>query len=453
MKKFMLSVVLILFSNFHDGSCAKLSLQEAIEIALSQNTDIIITQKDEETAEAEYRKSKGENSFSVNASSNLDVNKSEGSHHNKTLSNRISGNLPVYTGGKSSATIKSSEIAIKLAELQTARQCENLKLNVIQAYYEAIRARKLIDINQEAVSNYEAHYTNSNQLYHAGSKPKVDVLRASVELSNAKYSLISAQNDYEIKLSILRNYLNIDRNESLELTDDFLYEQFSIPLMDCIDYAYNHRKDLLIDLYNLKQKELAIKIAKAGFLPNVTLSIGTGLTGNNSTSWDMSADISTGVSANWNIFDSGVTRAQIDEAKIERDKAQLNFNKDKENIDLALRESYYNMRRSENQLNSTYDAVQKAEEDYFIAKEKYRVGEGIFLDVLDAQQSLSESRFNHLTAQYDYLKYKAILENTMGIGLTQNEMVATQSIRQNNIEDINLDSVIEKMERLIKISN
>ena len=442
--------IIFLFLSIQNALCAKLSLQEAINMALSQNTDILITQKNEDTANAELRRAKGENAFSATADSSIDINKTESSPHVKTQSNRISGSFPIYTGGKNEASIKNSEIAIKSYKLQTERQCENLKLNVIQTYDDAIQARETIKIRQEAVDNYEAHYINVDQLYYAGTKARVDVLRASVELSNAKYELISSQNDYELRLANLRNYLNIDRNEPLELTDDFIYNQFSTPLIECIDYAYNHRKDLLVDLYNLQQKELAIKIAKAGFLPSVNFSIGANLTGNNSTSWDMTPDMSTGVSVSWNIFDMGVTRAQIDAAKTERDIAQLNFNKDKENIDLALREHYYNMRRAESQLHSTYDAIKQAEEDYFIAKEKYRVGEGIMLDVLDAQKSLSESRLNYITAQYDYLRYKAALENAMGISLTQNEFEAAYSITSKVLESIDLNNTINNMEKYIK---
>lgn len=450
MKKIISSAIIILFLNAQNGLCAKLSLQEAINIALIQNTDLLITQKNEYIANAEFRKTKGENSFSATTVSNLDINKSESSPYEKSSSNRISGSFPIYTGGKNEASIKNSEISIKSYELQTERQRENLKLNVIQVYYDAIQARETIKIRQEAVDNYEAHYINVDQLYYAGTKARVDVLRASVELSNARYELTSAQNDYELRLATLRNYLNIDRNEPLELTEDFTYKPFSTPLVDCIDYAYNHRKDLLVDLYNLQQKELNIKIAKAGFLPSVNFSMGAGLTGNNSNSWDMKSDMSTSISLNWNIFDMGVTRAQIDAAKAERDIAQLTFNKDKENIDLNIREYYYNMRRAENQLQSITDAIKQAEEDYFIAKEKYRVGEGIMLDVLDAQKSLSESRLNYITAQYDYLRYKAAVENAMGIALTKNELELGYSITSRTLEPIDFKNYINNMEKYIK---
>ena len=431
------------------GACTELSLQNAIDLALSQNTSLRITQKGEESAEAAYRSAKGGNSFSVTASSSLETNKTEGNSHVESSSNRLSASLPLYSGGKNQAAIESSEIGIKSAELKTERQREDLKLNVIQAYYNAVQAKKTIAVRQEAVDNYNAHYTNVNQLYSAGSKARVDVLRASVELSNARYELIHANNVYEVRLATLRDYLNIDRNEPLELTEEFSYNQFAVPLTDCMNYAYGHRKDLLIDLYSLEQKELAVKIAKAGFLPNVNLSLGTQFSGITSPSWDMEPSVSAGVSASWNIFDSGVTRAKVDTAETERDIARLTFDKDREAIDLKLREAYYNMRGAEHQLQSTADAVGQAEEDYYIAREKYRAGEGIMLDVLDAQKSLSEARLNHITAQYDYMRYKAAVENAMGIGLTEGERAAAEQLSQQPMKVLDPSVAVREMEKKI----
>ena len=41
-----------------------------------------------------------------------------------------------------------------------------------------------------------------------------------------------------------------------------------------MDFALANRKELLIDSYQLQQKELAVKNAKAGYLPTVDLSLG-----------------------------------------------------------------------------------------------------------------------------------------------------------------------------------
>ena len=416
------------------GSCAELSLDEAIEMALAQNTALKVTKKGEDTAEAKVRQAKGSNGVSASLSDNLTTRKVEGASGTNTNNLSLSGSLPIYTGGKNQASIKSSEIGVDTARLATERGQENLKFSVIKAYYDVLEAKKTIEVDQESVDNYQAHLTNVQQLYSAGSKAKIDVLRSSVELSNARQTLIKAQNSYEVKLANLRNYLNMDRDEPLTLTTDFFFERFDTPMSDAIAYAYGNRKDLQADAYVVEQRELDIKAAKAGFLPTVSLSVGAGQENAFGSSSSSSNNVSAGLGVSWNIFDSGVTKAKVDEAKIARDVARLNLQKDQETADLTLRTAYYNMREAERRLDSTGDAVGQAEEDYYIAKEKYRAGEGLMLDIIDAQLALSTAQLNHISAQYDYARYKAEVENAMGISLTDKEQAAADRLLADEVK-------------------
>lgn len=421
--------VLLLASWPSAGNCADLSLQQAINMALEQNTSLRITQKAEDKADAQLREAKGNNGVSLSASDSLSISKSSDSDRSSSNSLGMNAKLPIYTGGKNEASIDSSELGLRSAVLTTQRARETLKLDVIRAYYNALEAKKTVAVNQESVDKYQAHYTNVEQLFSAGSKARIDVLRSSVELSNARQNLIRSQNAYEVNLAKLRDLIDMDRGEPLNLTDDFSYTKFDLAMEDCIDYAFRNRKDLMVDRYALEQKELAIKMAKAGYAPSLNLSAGVDLLRSTfEPSSDRSSSWSAGLSANWNLFDSGVTKAQVDAATTERDIAKLTMEKDEEAVDLELREAYYNMREAEKRFASTSDAVHQAEEDYYIASEKYRAGEGIMLDVIDAQEALSTAQFNYISAQYDYVRYKAEVETAMGIGLNDTEQMAARNM-------------------------
>lgn len=408
------------------GMAADLSLQEAIRMALSQNTGLKITQKGEDSAQAALNQARGNNALSVSASDSLTASKENGSSRRDSNSMGIDASFPLYSGGKNQANIHKAELGVKAADLATERSREDLKLNVIKAYYDALEARKTVEVRQETVDKYQEHYTNVSQLYSAGSKARIDVIRSSVELSNARQNLIKSQNSYEVDLAALRNYLNMDRTEPLSLTTDFSYDAFSIDMNDCIHYAWLHRKDLLQDQYKLEQQEQAVKAAKAGNLPSLKVNFGLDQSNTFHPSSSSGHGTSAGVSLNWNLFDSGVTKAEIRSAQTEYDIARLNLLKDKEDVDLAVRQAYYNMREAEKRFNSTKDAVNQAEEDYYIAREKYRAGEGLMLDIIDAQEALSTARLNYISAQYDYARYKASVENAMGISLTPEEKQAAE---------------------------
>jgi len=396
------------------GACASLSLDDAVNMALEQNTSIKITQKGEDTAKANLDAAKGAKGFTVSAETSFSMSDTNEAGRTGSNSNSISASLPIYTGGKNEANIDSSDDALRIAKLTTLRKNENVKLSVIKAYYDVLEAQKTIAVDQESVDNYQAHLTNVEQLYSAGSKAKVEVLRSSVELSNARQTLIKAQNTYEINVSTLKNLIRMNPDEPLTLTNDFYYVAFAQDMQSCLDYAMQNRKDLQGDLLSVDKSEKSVKAAKAGYLPTVSLSL--------SASWDKQAapthddhDYTAGVSANWNVFDSSVTKATVSAAETAVDVARLTLENDQETVNLDVRTAYLNMKEAEKRFVSTQDAIKQAEEDYYIANEKYRAGEGLMLDIIDAQLALSTARLNYISAQYDYARYKATVENTMGI--------------------------------------
>lgn len=410
------------------AEAADLTLAAAIDTALAANTGLRVTRMGERTADAALKQARGKNGVSVSAGDSLRVSKTNGETEQASNGVNISASLPLYSGGANEAGIRSGEIGAAAARLTTERARENLKYEVTAAYYNAVEALKKVGVQREAVANYDAHLNNVAALYGAGAQARIDVLRSSVELSNARQELISAENAYEVNLAALRSLLNIDRGAELHLTTDVSYVPFDKAVQDCIAYAYGNRRDLQVQKDTLAQRELAVGIAQAAKKPTVSLTVGSGITSQFRPHSDTSRDVSASVGVNWNIFDSGVTRAQIDAAEAERDTALLNVRQAEETIDLDLRKAYLNMREAEKRFTATGDVVKQAEEDYFIASERYRAGEGILLDVLDAQLALSKAKQNDISARYDYARYRAQVENLMGTPLTAAEHAAAEGL-------------------------
>lgn len=396
------------------GFCADLSLDQAIDMALSSDYDIKIAQKDKETADVALDGAKGAQKPSLTASSSFGISDIDNRGISRTNSNKISLSMPLYTGGKNELKIDKAKDGITATELNLARTQENTKLSTISAYYDILEAQKVVTVDSETVTNYQEHLVNVQQLYAAGSIAKSDVLSTEVQLVNAEQTLVKAQNTYDVAVSTLKNIIKLKGEEPLNLVDDAKYQIFDEALLDCIKYAKENRKDLMKYQVAIKQAEKDVEIAKSDKKPTVKLSVDN--------SWDKQVlpsddnhSLSAGVSASWNVFDGNVTNSSIKQAEIAVEQAQLNFDKESDAIDLEVRENYLNMREAEKRFNSTQVAINKAEEDYFIAKEKYRAGAGLMLDIIDAQLALTTAKTNYIQAQYDYATYKAKLENVMGM--------------------------------------
>ena len=405
-----------------------LTLAEAIHTALAANTGLRVTQTGERSADAILKQVRGKNSITAEVSDTLRTSKTRDEDAQTSNSLSVSARLPLYSGGANEASIASGEIGTRMARLTTERAREDLKYEVTAAYWDAVEASKKIEVQRDTVNKYDAHLKNVTALYEAGAQAKIDVLRSSVELSNARQELTRAENAYAVNLAALRNLLNISRTEPLTLTSEVAYQPFETTMENCILYANRSRLDLAEERMKVQQKELAVESARAGKKPTVSLTLGTGLSSQFQPRHDTSTDVSASVGVSWNIFDSGVTRAAIEAAEAERDIALLTLKKAEETIDLNLRKAYLNMREAEQRFTATGDAVRQAREDAHIANERYRAGEGILLDIIDAQTALSAAETNAISARYDYARYRAQVENIMGTELTNSERAAAERL-------------------------
>lgn len=405
-----------------------LTLAEAIHTALAANTGLRVTQTGERSADAALKQVRGKNSIAAEVSDTLRTSKIRDEDAQTSNSLSVSARLPLYSGGANEASIASGEIGTRMARLATERAREDLKYEVTAAYWDAVEASKKIEVQRDTVNKYDAHLKNVTALYEAGAQAKIDVLRSSVELSNARQELTRAENAYAVNLAALRNLLNISRTEPLTLTSEVAYQPFETSVENCISYANRSRLDLAEERMKVQQKELAVESARAGKKPTVSLTLGTGLSSQFQPRHDTNTDVSASVGVSWNIFDSGVTRAAIEAAEAERDIALLTLKKAEETIDLNLRKAYLNMREAEQRFTATGDAVRQAREDAHIANERYRAGEGILLDIIDAQTALSAAETNAISARYDYARYRAQVENIMGTELTDSERAAAEGL-------------------------
>ena len=405
-----------------------LTLAEAIHTALAANTGLRVTQTGERSADAILKQVRGKNSIAAEVSDTLRTSKTKDEDAQTSNSLSVSARLPLYSGGANEANIAAGELGARAARLTTERAREDLKYEVTAAYWDAVEASKKIEVQRDTVNKYDAHLKNVTALYEAGAQAKIDVLRSSVELSNARQELTRAENAYAVNLAALRNLLNISRTEPLTLMSEVAYQPFETTMENCILYANRSRLDLAEERMKVQQKELAVESARAGKKPTVSLTLGTGLSSQFQPRHDTNTDVSASVGVSWNIFDSGVTRAAIEAAEAERDIALLTLKKAEETIDLNLRKAYLNMREAEQRFTATGDAVRQAREDAHIANERYRAGEGILLDIIDAQTALSAAETNAISARYDYARYRAQVENIMGTELTNSERAAAERL-------------------------
>jgi len=394
------------------GFAAPLTVEQAVTMALENHLDIKKAINSEKQAEYALQSTQGSKGISIDASNTFYLKRINYPANSSTSAITLS--LPLYSGGKNEGNIAIAKTDVTIAGLSLLKTRQDVKLNTLSAYYDVIEAHKTQAVDQETVDNYVVHLNDVQAQYSAGNVAKSDVLRSEVELADAQQTLIKAKNSSEVAVNAFKNMIRWKSSDAIEFVEEFQYVPFQQTMAECVAMAKEQRPDVKKYQLAIAEAEKNVEVTKADKKPAVSLTAATGWS-SSVLPEDDNKEIYVGVTTSWNLFDSQVTNSKVKKALSAVDTARLELTAQEDSVELAVKEYYLGVREAEKRIETTKFAVHKADEDYFIAEAKYRVGEGVILDVIDAQLALTTAKNNYITAQYDYVTYKAKLENAMGM--------------------------------------
>lgn len=400
----------------------QLDLNDSVQMALENNRTIKQSLTDVDTARwglSQARRTMGPTLSWQTAANRIGgdaYNMAVGAKYDSEFTNALTAGMPLYNP-ELAGTIKSARYGVNAADLALEETKQAIRLQATSDYYQILQCRNLIGVQQDAVDTLQEHLDNVNAQFRVGTVAKSDVLASQVQLANAQQALVNAQNNYDVAVSTLNNVIGLPTDTVLDIHDELRYTKYDISLDGCTQFALENRADGAAADYAVKQAEAGIDTARAGYLPTVNASASKAIGGENAFDDDhTSKDAwSAGISAGWDFFDNGVTSSKVNQAKAKLLKAQEAKAQTDEQIQLDVRTAYLNLQAAERNILTTQVAMARAEEDYKIAQVRYSAGVGTNLDVMDAEEKLTEARTNYYTALYNYNTSKASLDKAMGI--------------------------------------
>lgn len=333
----------------------------------------------------------------------------------RSFSNTGSVSMPIYRGGQLKESRKAARYALSAADLSLENTMQTVRLQATTYYFTVLQYRNLIDVSEEEVLTLQEHLRNVMAQFRVGTVAKIDVLESQVEIANALQSLVNAQNNYDVAVATLNNYIGLPADTLIRPQDALTYRKYDLNLSDCTAYALENRPDAAMADYDVKQAEASKRSAKSGWRPSVDASISKELDTENLFGHKTNDQWSVGLSASWNIFDGGITRAQVNQADAALIRAQEIAAQTREQIQLDVQSAFLDLHAAEKNIATTQASVVLAEESYKIAQVRYAAGVGTNLEVMDASEKLMEARSNYFTSLYNYNVAKASLDRYMGV--------------------------------------
>ena len=419
-----LTAAIGLFAAPVSAETVKINLSDSVQMALENNRTIKEALTDVDSAHSSLSKANRSMGPTLTWSSTAnriggeayDQARMTGAKYDYNYGNTGTVSMPVYNAALN-AQRKAACYGLNSADLALEQTKQSIRLTATTDYFNILQARNLIKVREDAVATMRTHLSDVNAQLRVGTVARADVLASEVDLANAQQALTTAQNNYQVAVATLNNVIGLPTDTDLQIDDELRYTKYDLALEDCTDYGLVYRADGAAAVYAVKQAEAGVRSAEAGYHPTLNAAATRSIAGEHAFKDDhtSSNQWAAGLSLSWNLFDNGVTAAQVRAAKAALRKAEEAQAATEEKIRLDVRTAYLSLRAAEQNIKTTETAVAQAEENYKIARVRYNAGVGTNLEVMRASDDLTTARMNYYTALYSYNTGKASLDSAMGV--------------------------------------
>ena len=414
-----------------------LSLPDAVNLALRRNPNILRARKDVEAAEGVVIQTRAiavpkvrlTAHYAAVEDSDVEVPPAPATNFTFGTEQSWAGQIQVvqslYEGGRMASAFRVGRLTREQSMLNFQTAVANTVFEVQTAFFDVLLNAEQITVQEASVALLERELADTTRRFDAGTVPRFNVLRAEVELANARPRLIRARNAFRIAKNNLVNLLGFDvPKETLEdipltLAGKLEAEPYQVELPRAILTALDRRSELgaLRKTEALKKEDIVN--ARSGFKPSLQAYFGY-----DSHSSVFGPDVTdeahgwiTGVQLSWDIFDGFKTRGRIKETTALYDRAGVELTDAARRIELEVRTAYCSFIEAREVLESQKKVLEQAEEAVRLASARSEAGAGTQLDVLSAQTALTEARTTQVQALRDYAVARARLERSTGVNV------------------------------------
>lgn len=430
----IIAIATIFSANAFAQGVQTLSMDRAIKVALENNRDLESARLEIGKADAQVDEAFGNALPSLTFNSRytytiqqqvfyfpdgdgvvhpIKVGSKQGLTADLTL-NQILFNSAVFTG------VGTAETYSKISRQQLRSTASDVVLNVKKAYYGAALAKQFLDVSEALLQNAEETYKNAQALYKAGLRAEFDAIRAEVQVANQRPVVIQARDNYNQALDGLKLVLGMMPDQKIGLSDTLVSPVSTGSVAPQIDEA-----NKLLDEYNAQLKSLAlneevnrkfIELYRSDYLPTLSL-FGTyqqQAQADKLSDFEFQPTSYVGLNLSLNLFNGGKTSAQVEQARVDMEKSRVQLNQVRSALKTQLESVLRKIAYARERIESSEKTIGQAEKGYQIANASYKAGTGTQLQINDADLALAQSRWNRLTAVYDYHVALAELEQLIG---------------------------------------
>ena len=403
------------------------TLQDCIDYAMENNITLKKSQLQKQSATEDLKGAKGALLPTFSASTNQSLgyqpwkdtgmayvtNGTVNTKVDKTSYNgsySVSGQWTVWNGGRNTNTVKLDRLAEQEAELSSRETANSIQERIAQIFAQILYLDESVKVSEQTLETSKKNEERGQEMLNVGKMSKADLAQLSAQRANDEYGIVETK-------SQLLNY-KLQLKQLLEITDETPFDVAvpeigeerilaEIPALQAVyEEALLNRPEIERSQLSVKSSEVSVSIAKAGWMPNVSLTGGVSTSTNSlsGSGWgsQFKSNVNTqlGVGVSVPIYDGRSTKTAVNKAKIQQLQAQLNLQDQQKTLYSDIQGFWLNAVTNQEKYKAAKSSVESAQQSYDLLSEQFRLGLKNIVELLAGKDNLLNAQQNQLQSKY-----------------------------------------------------
>lgn len=449
MKKRMFLSILLSMASFGVGVSQQAGtwrLKDCIDYALSHNLKLQQDKATEQTAAIGVKQAKAGLLPSLNASMSQGVTyrpfqETGGNFVNGGIASKaadkatqsgsygVNASWTLWNGGKNRLNVQNSELEQQKATWTTATTANSLQEQIAQLYVQILYMQEALKVNTELLKQDSIVYARGEQMVREKQMSKADLAQLGAQVSSGRYNVVNVKTQIENYKTQLKQLLEIDNNDDIDIADIEVTDEnvlSAIPAKNTIyAAALDSRPEIKKSRVSIEQSKLATKIARAGYMPSISMTGGVGdshLTGTQTSylkQMKTNFNANLGVAVSIPIFDNRQNKSAVEKACVQEVTSQLDLLDAQKQLYSTVETYWLNATNNQEKYVAAKSNVDALQTSYDLIQEQFRLGLKNISDLLTSRANLLSAKQSMLQDKYTTVLNKALLDfyanNTMSI--------------------------------------
>jgi outer membrane protein len=426
-----------------------LTLEQAVQIALERNINVLQAQNNAEAAESQVLAARGLWLPSLGASSNFNRSRSEtrttglstqiingvpiavigvpGAEVNYSNSFRtgLSANWTVFDGLGREADNSAASSRSKASQMTAVRVRQTIVFQTYGAFIDVLRTDQLVKVSEENVRRDQRQLERITESNRVGALSLADVYRQQSQVAADELGLINAQNIHNKARADLQALIGLNALEDIQLVPVPIEAEVDsagvaatmekyMDLSALSRRAIGARPDFVGATENLVAAEASVRSAKSGYWPAINLAGAYSRYGSDLEFAMRNSTLSWGAGLSWTLFDGFRTNQAVQTAAASKRNAEITLTQTELEITVEVKKALLDLDAARKSMEVSEKALVSARQDQRIAEERYNLGAGTLLDLLVANANYVNAAANKVNSSYGYIFAKRNVEYALG---------------------------------------